>query len=202
MKSILDKLKVAFANALSDVDKAKIKEYKTKLDAAVTVPATLVENKVKTKEGVEMVVEGDLVNGSKVSMINPADGSKIDAADGEYELEDGTVLTVTGGLIVNIAKKEETPAATNPDASQMAAKMESHSKEISTKLSDIEKNFNTKLEAKDKEIKDLKEQVKFTLEAIEKFINVPIITEDVEPAKKWEDMTPLERRRFEKNNNK
>lgn len=202
MKSILDKLKIAFASALSDVDKAKIKEYKTKLDAAVTVPATLVENKVKTKEGVEMVVEGDLVNGSKVSMINPADGAKTDAADGEYELEDGTVLTVTGGLIVNIAKKEETPPAANPDASKMAAKMESHSKEISTKLSDIEKNFNTKLEVKDKEIKELKEQVKFTLEAIEKFINVPIITEDVEPAKKWEDMSPLERRRFEKNNNK
>lgn len=200
MVNILEKLKVAFAGALSDTDKAKIKEFKAKLNAAVTPDTTLAETKVKTKEGAELMIEGDLVNGSKVSIVNPADGSKSDAADGEYELEDGTVITITGGLIVNIAAKEEKPApATTPDAAQMTAKMSA----IETKLSESEKNFNSKLEAKDKEISDLKEQVKFTLESLEKFINIPIVTEHEEPAKKWEDMTALERRRYEKSlNNK
>lgn len=200
MVNILEKLKVAFAGALSDTDKAKIKEFKAKLNEAVKTPTTLAETKVKTKEGAELVIAGDLVNGSKVSMVNPADNSKTDAADGEYELEDGTVITITGGLIVNVAAKGEKPApSTTPDASQMAAKMSA----IETKLSESEKTFNSKLEAKDKEIADLKEQVKFTLESLEKFINIPIVTEKEEPAKKWEDMTALERRRYEKSlNNK
>lgn len=199
MVNILEKLKVAFAGALSDTDKAKIKEFKAKLNEAVKPATTLAETKVKTKEGAELVIEGDLVNGSKVSMVNPADNSKADAADGEYELEDGTVITITGGLIVDVKKKEATPPATTPDAAQMTAKMSA----IETKLSESEKTFNSKLEAKDKEIADLKEQVKFTLESLEKFINIPIVTEQEEPAKKWEDMTALERRRYEKSlNNK
>ncbi|MET0462291.1 MAG: hypothetical protein ABW007_04030, partial [Chitinophagaceae bacterium] len=53
----------------------------------------------------------DKAVGGKVELIN-ADGSLSDAPDGDYELEDGTVLTVKGGVIeaVNGEKPEEAPA--------------------------------------------------------------------------------------------
>ncbi len=51
----------------------------------------------KTKEGVEMTVEGDVELGKEIYIITP-DGN-IPAAEGDYEMEDGMKVKVVEGLI-------------------------------------------------------------------------------------------------------
>jgi len=51
----------------------------------------------KTKEGVEMTVEGDVELGKEIYIVTP-DGN-IPAAEGDYEMEDGMKVKVVEGLI-------------------------------------------------------------------------------------------------------
>lgn len=80
--------------------------------------------------------------GGKVELIN-ADGSLSDAPDGDYELEDGTVLTVKGGVIeaVNGEKPEEAPAEEVEAAEETASDApseEAPKEDDKVKIADLE----------------------------------------------------------------
>lgn len=199
-QTLLEKAKLALVALLSSEDKEKIKQFKAELADAVAAPT---DNVVKTKDGMEVVVSGELKVGSAVSIVD-AEGNKTAVPDGEIVLETGEAVTVVGGLITEVKhkeaeKKEGTPA---PADAEMAAKMAEHKKEFETKLSDTVKSFEAKLAESNKAIEVLKKQNSFLLSKFEEIANTPVITEQVTEAKKWEDMTALERRRYEKSLNK
>lgn len=194
--TLLEKAKSAIAALFSSEDKETIKQFKAELADAVAAPTDVV---VKTKDGMEVVVSGELKVGSAVSIVD-AEGNKTAVPDGEIVLETGEAVTVVGGLITEVKskeaeKKEETPAKTD---AEMAAKMAEHKKEFETKLSDTIKSFEAKLAESNKAIEVLKKQNSFLLSKFEEIANTPVITEQVVEGKKWEDMTALEKRRYEK----
>lgn len=203
-QTLLEKAKLALAALFSTEDKEKIKQLQAELADVVAAPTDTV---VKTKDGMEVVVSGELKVGSAVSIVD-AEGNKTAVPDGEIVLETGEAVTVVGGLITEVKpkeaeKKEETPApAPAPADAEMAAKMAEHKKEFETKLSDTVKSFEAKLAESNKAIEVLKKQNSFLLSKFEEIANTPVITEQVTEAKKWEDMTALERRRYEKSLNK
>lgn len=184
----MDKVKAILSKALSLEDLDNIKKYKAELAEALTPPAPG-SSPLKTKDGLELFVEGDKVVGSKISIVNPETKEKTEAPDGSYQMDDGTEIIVTGGLITSINdKKEEQAPEMNPEMkSQMSAQKQS--------IDALE----TKLNNQEKQLKSVMEQNKFLLESFEKLVKAPVITEEVTPAKSWEEMTPLERRRAEKN---
>lgn len=85
--------------------------------ATPPVQATLAE--LKTKEGKVFSVEGELGPGAPVFVTNEA-GEKMPVPDGEYPLEDGSILKVVGGLITEIAAVEAPPTQmSKEEAEQM-----------------------------------------------------------------------------------
>ena len=188
MKDILDKIKTALGSVLSDADKATIKEYQTKLAEAVAPAETPAEtpnpvNKVKTKEGLEIIIEGEVGNGAAV-FVSKSETEKEPAPDGAYTLEDGTVLVVTGGLVTEVKKAEAAPAE-NPADAEMKAKMDAMQADLASS-----KN----------EISELKKMLGFTLSKLDEFAQVPVNTEEVVEAKSWDEMSTLEKRRALKGN--
>lgn len=101
---------------------------------------------VKTKEGKSISIEGELAKGSAAFMMNEA-GEKVACPDGAYVLEDGSTLTVTGGLISDLVAAQAAaqgagtaaPAAQTQPAAQF-------SKE------DVEKILLEKLKERDDKI--------------------------------------------------
>lgn len=183
MNDIINKIKMALGSVLSDADKATIKEYQTKLADAVVpqeTPALEAPKTMKTKEGAEIMVEGELTNGSKVFVVK-SETEKEPAQDGAYTLEDNTVLVVTGGLITEIKKAEEAPANPPMDA-EMKAKMEA---------------LKAELDANKNEVVELKKMLGFTLSKLDDFSKVPVETEVVEKGKTYEELSPLERYNLE-----
>lgn len=74
---------------------------------------------VKLKDG--SMLRGDLKLGSKMQIV-AADGTISDAADSEYELEDGRKLTIKSGVIDNITEvAPATEAPATPTDEPMAA---------------------------------------------------------------------------------
>lgn len=179
MNDIINKIKMALGSVLSDADKATIKEYQTKLADAVVpqeTPAPEAPKTMKTKEGAEIMVEGELTNGSKVFVVK-SETEKEPAQDGAYTLEDNTVLVVTGGLITEVKKAEEAPANPPMDAEMKALKAE--------------------LDANKNEVVELKKMLGFTLSKLDDFLKVPVETEVVENGKTYEELSPLERYNLE-----
>lgn len=103
------------------------------------VPPAATFKEVKTKDGKILSIEGEMASGSKVNLVDEG-GTATPAPDASYELEDGSILTVTGGIVTDI--KAPLPAAPAPDPTMMA-KMEASEnriKELETKLSESEKS--------------------------------------------------------------
>lgn len=198
--TLLDKAKAAIAALLTSEDKEKIKQFKAELADAVAAPTDVV---VKTKDGMEVVITGELKVGSAINIVD-AEGNKTAVPDGEVVLETGETVTVVGGLITDVKPKVEEKPADKPveGEAEMAAKMAEHKKEFETKLSDTVKSFEAKLAESNKMIDTLKEQNKFLLSKFEQIANTPVITEQATEGKKWEEMTNLEKRRYEKSLNK
>ena len=109
------------------------------------------------------------------------------APDGDYELEDGTKLSVAGGLISEIEKGEEPAPLVNPLEEQMAKVLGNYS-------------------AQDDRIKQLTDTVSKQNDTIKEMFSLletvanTSVQKPIETAKKsWDDMTPLEQFRAQKN---
>jgi len=78
-------------------------------------------SEVKLKDGSTLVVEGDsAIVGASVLVVT--DGGNVPAPDGEYELEDGSIIVIGSGKIAEVKeaakeeKKDEVPMASDIDA--------------------------------------------------------------------------------------
>lgn len=64
---------------------------------------------VKTEKAVLEYDGEELVEGTKVYVIDEETNERVAAADGEYTTEDNKVITVSNGEVVSIVEKEEEP---------------------------------------------------------------------------------------------
>lgn len=133
-------------------------------------PTNLATVEVKLVDGTTLSVDKMEVGGV-ANIISEA--GTLPAADGEYEAEDGTKITVAGGLITAIAPKEvepqpEAPEAENPMAQAMAA--------LTARLAAIETEFaNVKAENANLKVamSQVNEATKVSLSAISSIVSTP-----------------------------
>ena len=193
MENIITKLKLAFNASLKPKEIAQLKADIIKLEAnlvdAPIVPAAPVA--VKTKDGKVLSFEGELKESTAVMIIDET-GATTPAVTGDYELEDGTIVSITDGLVTAVKKLE----APKP-AEEMAAQLSAHKKEIesdySIKLSDQKKLFDAKLD-------ELSKIVLSQHKMLDAFINMPFeeIKEGEVKMKSIDEMTEYEFYKYQK----
>ena len=114
-------------------DSGKTAAPTTKNGATTTVSYNL-------KDGTPIKVEGSLANGAAVLV--PGTDGDTPAPDGELELADGTVISVTGGIITNIETAGQSADSKDggdaPDESQFSAV-----NALESKIAEIEKEINS-----------------------------------------------------------
>jgi hypothetical protein len=141
---------------------------------------------VKTKDGKILSVEGEIKAGVKINQVDPS-GTATPAPDGPYELEDGTILNVTGGLITDVKAPiaEQVPAVPDPEMMAKMAAQETKIKELETKLSDSDKSRG-ELVAVFKKILETPIETKMSVDK----------EKDSVSEKEYEKMSALEKRRY------
>ena len=176
----------------------KIKQVFNETQAAPIAPIVPTETpvtlaQVKTKDGAMISYEGEKLDvGVAVKMVG-ADGISSDITDGEYELEDGSKVTVKGGLVESIVPAvvvEVEPLATP----EMMTKLT----EVQTQLEAQTKKYDAlslKFEAMEKTLATNTSHVKTSLEAINAICETPA-DEPIVPTKKFEEMTKAEQVKF------
>lgn len=188
--------------------KAQIKELKAKFDATstpvatvipVVAPTNLSAIETKLKDGTTLSVDKMEVGG-KAQLISEA--GVVDAPDADYEAEDGTVITVSSGLVSAI-KKVEAPAASAPDNGMpaMMAALTARLDAIETKFT-ASQNENSTLKT---QLEALTSANKVTLSAVNIILSAPagdpVIDKNKKTARKekaYEDMTKHEQLLFNK----
>lgn len=171
----------------------KIKELSAKFNATVPVvaaaepvaPVEPAKSEIKTADGMVITVEGEIKEGTKVSMVTPEGVS--DVADGDYTAEDKTVYTITSGVITKIA-----PSVTEvePATEDMPAMM----KALVARLEAIESKYkveNAELTAK---LSAQNEDLKVAFTALNAITNLPA-SEPIEVSVDFNSLSPLEQRR-------
>ena len=139
------------------------------------IDAKLVDGTIVRYESLEV--------GMPLLIIDEA-GNELPAPDGEHELEDGTIVTVEGGIITEVASKaEEAPEAESPEEmpiEQPMAAVETVSKEDFEALKSEVDNLKTRFEEFTKTNETLsadnvamKEIVKETFSIVEKLAKLP-----------------------------
>lgn len=142
----------------------KFSEIPAAVAPASPAPTNLATIETKLVDGTTLSVDKMEVGGV-ANIISEA--GTLPAADGEYEAEDGTKITVMGGLISAIAPKEVEPQQENPMAQAMAA--------LTARLAAIETEFaNVKTENANLKVAMSQSQDanKVCLSAINSFLNV------------------------------
>lgn len=141
----------------------------------------------KLADGTVVVWEGELGTGTALFVIDEA-GTQQAAPDGEHTLEDGTIVTTAGGLVVTVTPKEqeeeeveiEVEAAKEEKKDEMAGEMEMMIQKLAeevaalkTKIEEMGKKeamSSEEVEAKVSEVKNELENkfaaIKETVEAI------------------------------------
>ena len=176
----------------------KIKQVFNETQAAPIAPIVPTETpvtlaQVKTKDGAMISYEGEKLDvGVAVKMVG-ADGISSDITDGEYELEDGSKVTVKGGLVESIVPAvvvEVEPLATP----EMMTKLT----EVQTQLEAQTKKYDAlslKFEAMEKSLATNTSHVKTSLEAINAICETPAAA-PITATKKFEEMTKAEQVKF------
>ena len=173
------------------VAKVKALALKFSTESVVVAPeAPTAEVKledVMLKDGNVLQVEKMEV-GAMANMVTP-DGV-MPAADGEYVAEDGTVITVMGGLIAEIATAvEEAPEV---EEAPIVAGINSQLEAVTKRLSEIEAKFS----AQTIELNETKKGLGVALSSVEKLTKQPVaisLEKQKPSSKRIEEMTELEK---------
>ena len=176
----------------------KIKQVFNETQAAPIAPIVPTETpvtlaQVKTKDGAMISYEGEKLDvGVAVKMVG-ADGVSSDITDGEYELEDGSKVTIKGGLVESIVPM--TAPIVEPLATpEMMTKLT----EVQTQLEAQTKKYDAlslKFEAMEKTLATNTSHVKTSLEAINAICETPAAA-PITATKKFEEMTKAEQVKF------
>lgn len=128
-------------------------------------------SEVTLKDGTICKYEGELNAGTALTVMQPG-GGEVPAPDGTHELEDGTLVTTEGGVVMDIKKPGEEPAAevvVNAETMAAIAKAVEEAKaEITAKY---EAMFSEKFAAITEGQKELADLVGRTAEAMTELAN-------------------------------
>jgi C4-type Zn-finger protein len=148
--------------------------------------AVVAFDKATLKDGTIITWEGELAEGTAILVESP-DGN-IAAPDATHELENGTLVTTVNGLVTSIVPFVETEIVTvEEDLKSEVTELRS----VVSNLETVVAKFASQLEAKDNEIKQLKDSFKKTVELVEAVANLP----QEDPT---EVLTPEAKNRYEK----
>lgn len=137
----------------------------------------------KTVDGLVFAYDGELTIGTAIMDITSGTATPI--MDGEYTMEDGNIVTITSGVVAEIASiKEEAPEL--PEVVAPELKMP----DMKTQMS----NMQVSLES---QISSLKKQVVLLNKVVNEILNTPIQNE-TKVSKSWEELSPLEKFRLSK----
>jgi len=195
LKEIKTKIKVLFSQALTEDEMKLLKDSLVKLEGEVAAagapPAT--PTVVKSKDGVNTFsYTGTLGIGIDINMV-AADGSLAPAPDGTYILEDGNSITVMSGKVSEVSTAQEE----GQDATEMA-QLKAQFSTQKTELEAMVTKFSSEKSELVKEITELKKVQLATLQTLDKILNVPVETIDLESkGKSYEDMSPAEKYRHD-----
>jgi hypothetical protein len=173
---------------------AKVKALALKFSSETVVEAPKEAPTAEVKLEDVMLKDGNVLQvekmevGAMANMVNP-DGV-MPAADGEYVAEDGTVITVMGGLIAEIASAvEEAPEV---EEAPIVAGINSQLEAVTKRLADIEAKFS----AQTIELNETKKGLGVALSSVEKLTKQPVaisLEKQKPSSKKIEEMTELEK---------
>jgi hypothetical protein len=173
---------------------AKVKALALKFSSETVVEAPVEAPTAEVKLEDVMLKDGNVLQvekmevGAMANMVNP-DGV-MPAADGEYVAEDGTVITVMGGLIAEIASAvEEAPEV---EEAPIVAGINSQLEAVTKRLADIEAKFS----AQTIELNETKKGLGVALSSVEKLTKQPVaisLEKQKPSSKKIEEMTELEK---------
>ena len=196
--------KTDYQKAFSDllgvdlVGKVKALALKFSGEEIVVAPVAPIEVKltdVPLKDGSVLQVDKMEVGG--MASLVSADGV-VPAPDAEYVAEDGTVITVMGGLIAEIATAtEEAPEA---EVAPVVAGINSQLEAINKEISDMKARFS----AQTLELNETKKGLGIALSSMEKLVSQPVAIslEKQKPTKKapvvYEEMTNHQKMLFNK----
>jgi hypothetical protein len=179
MENITAKIKLILGSSLKPEELTKLKADILKLEANLTpapvvpTPAPVTLGESKTKDGKILSYDGELKETTMVNVMDEATGLPIPAPTGDYELEDGTIVTITDGVVTAIKKVEAPAAPAPPSIEEMQTQLSAHKKEIETayeaKLSAQNKELNNKID-------ELSKIVLSQMKMVDTFINTPIET--------------------------
>ena len=204
LEKVVEKEKV---NLKSDVmTKDDLVKFKEDLLSDFKAAFTKKEEAVEVKLGMATLKDGEtqieymgevLEAGQDVFVVNGEDRAPLPV--GEYPLEDGTILVVAEDGKVGEVKPMEEPAEEevkeelNEDVgSQMTEDIKQLMKSLTIKYAEETKQMVESLEAKLSEQNVIIEELKKTPAAV--------ALKSAPTQKKWEDMTGLERRVYQRNN--
>lgn len=149
----------------------------TKLNAFAKIKALFLSenfNDAKLADGTLIQWDGDLAEGVAIMVID-TDGNTTPAPDATHELEDGTLVTTTGGLVTKIEPKsaeveveveaEQVVEAAAPDMSAMEERMASCESKISEMETKLSKMF-TAVELASQNVDSKFSEIKTIVEAI------------------------------------
>jgi hypothetical protein len=173
---------------------AKVKALALKFSSETVVEAPKEAPTAEVKLEDVMLKDGNVLQvekmevGAMANMVNP-DGV-MPAADGEYVAEDGTVITVMGGLIAEIATAAE--EAPEVEEAPIVAGINSQLEAVTKRLSEIEAKFS----AQTIELNETKKGLGVALSSVEKLTKQPVaisLEKQKPSSKKIEEMTELEK---------
>lgn len=175
------KLKAVFSGLTPEELKA-FKEYRAKLEGelAPVIPAVapVTLKQVKTKDGKELSYDGELKEGIAISLVDPATGPSA-APDATYELEDGTKITVSAGMVTKV--EGMTPvAAPQLQAPVIPPVIPAPAQNFEAQLSAVKESYEGQI----KELKQIQLSTLKTIEALKTAIeNLPVDNIDLEGGK-------------------
>ena len=188
------------------VEKIRTMIFGDVVPAEPVLPASgVIAPKVAPVSGVESKFEDYKLKSGAVVSIDKLDvgGSVVlngePAPDGEHELEDGTKIVVSGGLITEVKKAEMEPA--------VEVEVEAM-KKLPGKFSEMEQVFaaaKTDIDELKATIADQKNTIEKQAETLKQMFSLvetianSSVQQPTEPVKSFEEMSPLEKFRAQKN---
>lgn len=155
----------------------KIKEKMAQIKALFTDVAEVVMTDAKLKDGTTIIsYEGETpIAGAKVFTVD--ENGKTPIVDGDYELEDGTILVCKDGVIMDV-KKAEAKEGVKPAPVEEVKSAEVA--ELKASIENIKKESEKAISEFKAELKKANDFNKSLFEIIESITNIP----DVDPTKK------------------
>lgn len=189
LKELKDKLMKKLREAFTDVEITELKSaLKDSEPGNVNLEGTPME--FKTKDGVSVFISGLGADGKvakDLKVFTDAAGT-IAAADGPIILEDGSTVTVVGGVITDV----KAPEPAKDPVQEAAVQMSAHK-------ANLERSFEVRLQKQKLEFQVELEKVRKTnavlAKTIEKILDTEIVIQTAQKEKKLkskEDMTSAE----------